>query len=272
MKTREKISGCGRAGGAPIRCMAVLLTAVLLAAFPFLSVQAGETDGASAEILSAAAAEAPAGGKEQAAEWYDKYVDYVTSRGWMGDTEDGTFGPEEPMTRAMFVTALYNMVQLEIPENAGISGGKAEADGEGVGETGENGEAAVAEEMFGDVTGDEWFVPALEWAAGRGIVSGIDGNFCPGRTIDREMMAVMIRRAAPYLEISSEGDWSISIDYTDLEEISEWAVDGIAFCAVFDIMAGDPDGSFAPKRDITRAESAAVLQRIGVLRDGKIDA
>ena len=37
-------------------------------------------------------------------------------------------------------------------------------------------------------------------------------------------------------------------------------------------MAGDPDGSFAPKRDITRAESAAVLQRIGVLRDGKIDA
>lgn len=262
MKTREKTSGCGRTGGAAIRCMAVFLTAMLLTAFPFLSVRAGETDGASAEILSAAAAEAPAGGKEQAAEWYDEYVDYVTSRGWMGDTEDGTFGPEEPMTRAMFVTALYNMVQGEIPENAEISEGEAEADGE----------AAAAEEMFGDVAGDEWFVPALEWAAGRGIVSGIDGNFCPGRTIDRELMAVMIRRAAPYLEISSEGDWSISIDYTDLEEISEWAVDGIAFCAVFDIMAGDPDGSFAPKRDITRAESAAVLQRIGVLRDGKIDA
>ena len=180
----------------------------------------------------------------------------------MGDTEDGTFGPEEPMTRAMFVTALYNMVQEETPENAEISGGEAEADRE----------AAAAEEIFDDVAGDEWFVPALEWAAGRGIVSGIDGNFCPGRTIDRELMAVMIRRAAPYLEISSESDWSVSIDYTDLEEISEWAVDGIAFCAVFDIMAGDPDGSFAPKRDITRAESAAVLQRIGVLRDGKIDA
>ena len=107
---------------------------------------------------------------------------------------------------------------------------------------------------------------ALEWAAEQKIINGIDGDFCPDQTINRETMAVMIRRAASVLSISSPSDWSISIDYTDLAEVSDWAVDGIAFCAVYEIMSGNPDGSFAPKRELTRAEAAAVLQRVDGLR------
>ena len=110
-------------------------------------------------------------------------------------------------------------------------------------------------------------MPALEWAAEQNMIMGIDGDFCPDQTINRETMAVMIRRAASVLSISSPSDWKyISIDYTDLSEVSDWAVDGIAFCAVYEIMSGNPDGSFAPKRELTRAEAAAVLQRVDGLR------
>ncbi|MEI3501773.1 MAG: S-layer homology domain-containing protein [Anaerovoracaceae bacterium] len=221
------------------------------------------------------AAEIPGGnagqdGISQAVHWYDEYVACATERGWIGLLEDGTFGAEEPMTRAVFVSALYQMKQeTEGAESmpAGETdlspkpGGQSEEDG-----AEQSSPPVPAKDLFGDVTGDEWFVPALEWAAEQKIINGIDGDFCPDQTINRETMAVMIRRAASVLSISSPSDWSISIDYTDLAEVSDWAVDGIAFCAVYEIMSGNPDGSFAPKRELTRAEAAAVLQRVDGLR------
>ena len=109
----------------------------------------------------------------------------------------------------------------------------------------QSGPPVPAKDLFGDVTGDEWFVPALEWAAEQKIINGIDGDFCPDQTINRETMAVMIRRAASVsLGFPSPSDWSISIDYTDLAEVSDWAVDGIAFCAVYEIMSGNRTAKF----------------------------
>ena len=143
------------------------------------------------------------------------------------------------MTRAMFVSALYQMADTEdyVPE---IS----------------------IEDQFGDVNGGESFVTALAWAYENKIIRGMNGDFCPDLAIDREMIAVMIQRASAVLEIQSSSDWSISIDYTDLDEISDWAIDGIAYCTVCGIMSGNPDGSFAPKRFLTRAEAAAIITRI----------
>ena len=62
------------------------------------------------------AAETPGGnagqdGIPQAVHWYDEYVACATERGWIGLLEDGTFGAEEPMTRSVFVSALYQMKQ-----------------------------------------------------------------------------------------------------------------------------------------------------------------
>ena len=185
--------------------------------------------------------------------WYDEYVGYVLRQGYMsalhsdssgsGDFSDGfssdDFGPDEPMTRAMFVSALYRMADTEdyVPE--------------------------ISEESrFGDVDGSESFVPALLWAYDNKIIRGMNGNFCPDLAIDREMIAVMIQRASAVLGIQSSSDWSVAIDYIDLGEISDWAIDGIAYCTISGIMSGNPDGSFAPKRSLTRAEAAAIITRI----------
>ena len=171
--------------------------------------------------------------------WYDEYVGYVLEQGYMSSLSGDDFGPDEPMTRAMFVSALYQMADTEdyVPQ---IS----------------------AKDRFDDVDGSESFVPALSWAYENKIIRGMDGKFCPDLEIDREMIAVMIQRASAVLEIRSSSDWSISIDYTDLDEISDWAIDGIAYCTVCGIMTGNPDGSFAPKRFLTRAEAAAIIMRI----------
>ncbi len=182
--------------------------------------------------------------------WYDEYVEYVLRQGYMRNIDDENFGADEPMTRAMFVSALYSMADTEdfLPH---IS----------------------PEEKFGDVDGTEWFSQALTWAYEKKIIRGMNGDFCPDLAIDREMIAVMIQRASSVLEIQAEENWSISVDYTDLEDISDWAVDGIAYCTVCGIMSGDPDGSFAPKRSLTRAEGAAIIVRIEseLSRDGTDD-
>ena len=147
----------------------------------------------------------------QPEKWYEPYVSYVLEHGFMEHLEDGDFGAEEPMTRAMFVSALYkikfenaeaaentdlidtdpDMVSADVDADGAESGeNQSERDvaGEGFSEISleadscreETGETLVsdemsgiescedlpvsASEMFGDVTGEEWFVPALEWA------------------------------------------------------------------------------------------------------------
>ena len=136
------------------------------------------------------AAEIPGGnagqdGISQAVHWYDEYVACATERGWIGLLEDGTFGAEEPMTRAVFVSALYQMKQ----ETEGVEsmpagetdlspkpGGQSEEDG-----AEQSSPPVPAKDLFGDVTGDEWFVPALEWAAEQKIPykSLEAGGLCP---------------------------------------------------------------------------------------------
>lgn len=236
-------------------------------------------------VCAAEVSEGQTAGNEvsQTVHWYDEAVNCVTEHGWMGMLEDGTFGAEKSMTRAMFVSALYEMDQEMETENEDLSVvpvGETDLPTESCGQSQDvdteysdlpgysdlQDSVKPAKDLFGDVNGDEWFVPALEWAVEQKVINGINGNFCPDQTINREMMAVMIRRASSALSISSPADWSISIDYTDLEEVSDWAVDGIAFCAVYEIMSGNPDGSFAPKRELTRAEAAVILQRIDGLR------
>ena len=82
------------------------------------------------------------------------------------------------MTRAVFVSALYQMKQ----ETEGVEsmpagetdlspkpGGQSEEDG-----AEQSSPPVPAKDLFGDVTGDEWFVPALEWAAEQKIINGID--------------------------------------------------------------------------------------------------
>ena len=183
------------------------------------------------------AAEAESGESSEPKAWYAEYAAYATGQGYMSGNGPEDFGAEEPMTRAMMVSVLFRM-----------RGGTYEK--------------SLQPGTFSDVGGGEWFAEALSWAYDTGIVQGTDGRFEPGRTVDRETAAVMIQRSSPLLNIQPASDWSFAIDYTDLDEVSEWAVDGIAYCSVCGIMSGNPDGSFAPERTITRGETAAIIWRI----------
>ena len=50
--------------------------------------------------------------------------------------------------------------------------------------------------------------------------------------------------------------------YSDEADISDYAKEAISWAAANSIMVGMDDGSFAPRRNTTRAESAAVFMRM----------
>lgn len=166
--------------------------------------------------------------------WYYEVVNTAIAAGLMNGVSATEFAPDANLTRGMFVTILYR------------ADGKAVVEGESI---------------FADVEEDRYYTDAVIWAAANGIVSGMTKDtFAPDQNITREQMATMISRylACKEIEISKEGE----IVYTDSTEIADWAVNAVAEMKRAELLEGNADGSFAPKRNATRAEAAALFVRL----------
>lgn len=185
--------------------------------------------------------------------WARRYIRFVTEHGYM-TALNGYFAPDEPMTRAMFVQALAAM--------AGVISGDPVIWGTAAQEPYEPDLDSLAEK-FSDIDINAPYAAAAAWAAYEGIVNGTDdGTFEPDGIIDRQTMAVMMYRTTESLGIELNEDWSVMMDYGDLDQVSDWAIDGIAYCTMTGLMHGNDEGNFVPKRILIRAEAATVLVRL----------
>ena len=138
---------------------------------------------------------------------------------------DGTFKPDNTITRAEFATVLVKAYDLE------LQSGK----------------------VFND-TQNHWAKEYIATAAANGIIQGYsDTEFGPDDKITREQMAVMIIRAEGADTAAGE------LSFTDSESISSWAVDAVITAAELGIITGYPDNSFKPQGNATRAEAATVI-------------
>lgn len=185
--------------------------------------------------------------------WARRYINFVTEHGYM-TALNGYFAPDEPMTRAMFVQALASM--------AGVISNDPVIWGTATQELYEPDLESLAEK-FSDIDVNASYAAAATWAADEGIVNGTDDwTFKPDGIIDRQTMAVMMYRTTESLGIELNEDWSVMMDYGDLDQVSDWAIDGIAYCTMTSLMHGNDEGNFLPKRILTRAEAATVLVRL----------
>lgn len=169
--------------------------------------------------------------------WYADAVEYVYSHGLFQGTTDTTFTPEGTMTRAMLVTVLGRIAEVDA---ADYGGGTA----------------------FTDVSPDAYYAPYVAWAAGAGITAGVgDGRFCPNLPVTRAQIAVFFYR---YL------NWSgapMPKDATDTRPADEAELPAYAREAVMalwraGLFQGDPSGRFLPDENATRAQVAALCMRL----------
>lgn len=144
---------------------------------------------------------------------------------------DGTFCPDNKVTRAEFVTMITNMLDI-------------------------NQEAECA---FNDVSKDAWYYKSVAAASNAGYIVGDGNRFNPETNITREDAAVIISRilADKNIELNSDAEYN----FTDASDAAEYSKQAIAGLTDKGIISGY-DGKFNPKGNTTRAESAALLLRV----------
>lgn len=166
--------------------------------------------------------------KDTGGHWARSAINSLAVRGVVNGFPDGTFGPDQVVTRAQFVSLLAAALQWPAPESA---------------------------PTFKDSVPD-WARPAVAAAVSRGVVSGYpDGTFAPDARITRSEMAVMINRA---LGLSETQD---KLRYSDSGSIPDFARDAVAKVSAIGLLQGS-GGYFRPKDGATRAETAVAISRV----------
>ncbi len=164
--------------------------------------------------------------------WYSDAVSYLAARGIVGGN-NGAFSPDASITRAEFVTILARMSGDDL--------------------------SSYTTSSFTDVAAFDWYFAAVQWAYDSGVTTGSDGKFNPNAAITREQMAVMLYRYADYAGDISNTEGVSAREFSDYDSISSWALAPTQWAVNNGIITGNPDGSFAPQENATRAEAAKMI-------------
>ena len=155
-----------------------------------------------------------------------EYIEKLCNKKVLNGFPDGTFRPDESVTRAEFSKMLCILLSL--------SGSSAD---------------------FSDVKTQDWFYPYVAACAQNGIAKGFDGCFMPQEKITREDCAVMVCRAMGITEDSTE------TEFADNESISGYARGAVKALSAKNIIMGD-NGLFRPKDNLKRGDAAIILCRL----------
>lgn len=159
--------------------------------------------------------------------------------------EDGTVKPDRTLSRAEFVKMLVETLELPDAPDQGVP--------------------------FADME-THWSRSHVQRALAAGLISASDygSNFNPDGVIPREEMANLLAPAResyaaahPDIKYSAQ---SAVLSFTDSAEVDARYLERVRKCAELGLLEGYPDGTFGPKRGLTRGEAATVLARMMGMR------
>ena len=169
--------------------------------------------------------------------WYEDAAGYVYKHGLMAGTSATTFAPEVTTSRAMIATILWRMAGSPVVNYA---------------------------MTYTDVAQGQWYSEAVRWATSEGVVTGYgNGLFGTNDPITREQFATMLWRYAQTegYDVSIGEDTNI-LSYTDVADLSEYAIPAMQWACGARVINGTGDGStLTPQSQATRAQAATVLMR-----------
>lgn len=164
--------------------------------------------------------------------WAENYIIDLVTSGAVSGYDDGTFRPDNAVTRAEFVKMVVNAFGYDVADS-------------------------ISESSFTDVETEAWFAPYIESANTSNIVDGYsDGTFGPGNTINRaEAMKILL--SAANLETTEITEAS----FNDVDETA-WFAPYVYTAYDMAIVSGYGNDQFGPGDNMTRAQVAKVIMEL----------
>ena len=156
---------------------------------------------------------------------YDDHVAYIVG------FEDGTFRPNEYLTRAQTATMIFRLLKEERQK-----------------------EIYTTYNDFSDVDASKWYNDYVSSMANGGYVVGYpDGTFRGDSPITRAELVTMLVRFFGLVDVDCS--------YNDVLT-SHWAYKYIATATAYGWLTGYEDNTFRPDQPVTRAEAVTIINRM----------
>lgn len=166
--------------------------------------------------------------------WGYEAISYLSSIGITDGFEDGTFRPDQLLTREQFAKMVCEAFDLS-HESEGMS--------------------------FTDVADDAWYKEYIDTVSEKKIMQGMDdGSFGVGGTLIRQDMALVVYRminGGIISEVKNKPEHPVI--FTDTEKISDYAAEAVDYVRINGIMNGMDNDEFSPLTGVTRAQAAQII-------------
>ncbi|WP_372632906.1 S-layer homology domain-containing protein [Cohnella sp.] len=172
--------------------------------------------------------------------WAKSAVNDMGSRMVIDGTGGGKFTPNRDITRAEFAAILVRGLGLK-PESGATA--------------------------FSDVKASDWYSGVINTAYVYRLIDGFeDGTFRPQDKITREQAMLILSKAMVLTGLadtwSAKSADAVLHPFGDAAKVAKWAQNGVSSSVQAGIVTGRSADTLAPKANMTRAEVAAIIQRL----------
>lgn len=161
--------------------------------------------------------------------WYAPYVEQLAAAGIINGYDDGTFRPQNNVSRAEFCKLMAGILPENIPSDKDVK--------------------------FSDVKEGSWYYDSVMTMAKAGYIQGYgDGIFAPDKEISRAEISTIIYNVF-------KADLKVNhpdVSFTDVKE-DQWFYDAVMALAKAGYVNGKGDNIFAPNEQATRAQAAKFI-------------
>ncbi|MFB9750279.1 fibronectin type III domain-containing protein [Paenibacillus hodogayensis] len=171
--------------------------------------------------------------------WAKASIDDMASRLVVNGVTSGQYKPDHDITRAEFTAIVVRALGLRKANQA---------------------------PAFNDMKSSDWSYEAVSVGASYGLVQGYeDGTFGPDRKITRQEAMAILSKAMKLigmdLSVASGQQEKLLAAFSDKSLLSDWAASSAALNIHYGIVEGSGE-QLRPQANITRAETAAIVQRL----------
>jgi len=175
--------------------------------------------------------------------WAEPYIDALSSRGLISGYDDGTFRPDQPVTRAQTANIVSRTFDLT---------------------------ADQASLEFSDVEADYWARESIGEVVRGGFMTGFpDDTFQPNLPVTRTQALTTLVSG---LNIETPQNIQAALSrYTDANAIPQWANEKMAAATAGSLVVNYPDpAQLKPSEPTTRAELSALIYQ-ALVREGVVE-